>query len=133
MYGLIVRSFALFLALAFSAGSSIAGNLPTLSSSQSGVTVKVTPKNLKADFWEFNVVFDTHSQDLKDDLLKSAVLVDPSGTRLSPVEWKGAPPGGHHREGTLRFKPPAPAPNAFELRIARPGEREPRSFKWTLK
>ncbi|OGB25494.1 MAG: hypothetical protein A3I66_16060 [Burkholderiales bacterium RIFCSPLOWO2_02_FULL_57_36] len=133
MSGLIFRTFALCLALVFSIGASMAGNLPTLSNSQSGVTIKVTPKSLNAETWEFNVVFDTHSQELKDDLLKSAVLVDAAGTQISPIDWKGAPPGGHHREGVLRFNVPAPAPSAFELRFVRPGEQKPRSFKWTLK
>lgn len=131
MSGLILRTFAIYLVLALSVGASMAENFPTLSSSQSGVTIKVTPKILKGEAWEFDVVFDTHTQDLKDDLMKSAVLVDPAGVQIPPVEWKGAPPGGHHREGVLRFNAPAPAPAEFELRFVRPGEQKPRSFKWT--
>lgn len=132
MSGLIIRTFVICLALALSIGASVAGDFPTLSSSHSGVTIKVTPKSLKAEGWEFNVVFDTHTQELKDDLLKSAALVDPAGAQISPVEWKGAPPGGHHREGVLHFNAPMGAPTEFELRFTRPGEQQPRSFKWTL-
>jgi hypothetical protein len=71
------------------------------------VTIKVTPRSLAstADNWEFTIVFDTHSQDLSDDLLKSARLLDGVGGQQSPMAWEGAPPGGHHREGVLRFKP----------------------------
>lgn len=39
-----------------------------------GVAVKVTPKALSRAVWEF-VVFDTHAEDLKDDLQKTAKLV----------------------------------------------------------
>lgn len=133
MSGLIIRTLVICLALTLAIGATVAGNFPTLSSSQSGVTIKVTPKSLKADDWEFDVVFDTHTQELKDDLLTSAVLVDPAGAQISPVEWKGAPPGGHHREGVLRFNAPMGAPTEFELRFTRPGEQKPRSFRWTLK
>lgn len=132
MSGLIIRTLVICLALTLTIGATVAGNFPTLSSSQSGVTIKVTPKSLKADDWEFDVVFDTHTQELKDDLLTSAVLVDPAGAQISPVEWKGAPPGGHHREGVLRFNAPMGAPTEFELRFTRPGEQKPRSFKWAL-
>lgn len=47
----------------------------------SGVTVKVTAHNISADseVWSFAVVFDTHSQDLSDDPMSSAVLVSDEG------------------------------------------------------
>ncbi len=54
------------------------------------------------------------------------------GKRHAPVAWDGAGPGGHHREGVLRFKPASPRPQAVELRITRPGESAPRSFRWVL-
>ena len=97
--------------------------------------MKVTPKVLAPDAptWEFAVVLDTHSQDLADDLTKSAAIVAPGGARYSPVAWDGAPPGGHHREGVLRFQPVTPAPPAVELQIQRPGESAPRVFRWDLK
>ena len=104
-------------------------------SSAGGVTVTVTPQSLAADAksWDFKVVLDTHSQDLGDDLVKSTVLLDGTGSQHVPVAWDGSAPGGHHREGVLRFKPVTPQPAAIELRIARPGEPGPRSFRWQLK
>lgn len=81
----------------------------------------------------FEVAFDTHTQPLTDDLMKSGELIASSGTGAAPLDWQGDPPGGHHRKGVLRFKALQPAPGAIELHIRRPGENAPRSFRWTLK
>ena len=104
-------------------------------SSERGVTVAATPQDLSsnAKTWDFKIVLDTHSGDLSDDLLKTAVLLDGTGTQHVPVAWDGAAPGGHHREGVLRFMAVSPQPQAIELRIARPGESGPRSFRWQLR
>lgn len=106
----------------------------TQSSSDRGVTVKVTPKSIGSpdSRWEFGVVLDTHSADLSDDLTQSATLTTDDGRTLKPVSWVGAAPGGHHREGVLGFDVPAPRPSAIELSIARPGESAPRTFRWQL-
>lgn len=125
-----------FVAAALVAGSAVAaGELDTRRSSAAGVTVKVTPKDVApgSATWAFVVVLDTHSQDLSDDLVKTSALLDAQGVRYAPLAWEGAPPGGHHREGVLRFKGLGPAPGAFELQIRRTGEGAPRSFRWTLK
>ena len=104
-------------------------------SSAGGVTVVVTPQNLTAGAksWDFKIALDTHSADLNDDLVKSAVLLDETGGKYTPTGWDGAAPGGHHREGILRFKPVTPQPVAIELRISRSGEANPRSFRWQLR
>ena len=106
----------------------------TQSSSEQGVTVKVTAKSigLPGSQWEFAVVLDTHSADLSDDLAQSATLTTDDGRTFKPTRWLGAPPGGHHREGVLAFDVPAPRPGAIELRIERPGESVPRTFRWPL-
>lgn len=126
---------AVGLVLALLMATSAAAQLAPQKSTQSGVTVAVTPAELDASskVWAFKIVLDTHSQDLSDDLAKSAVLVDAQGRQSSPVAWEGAAPGGHHREGVLKFEAITPRPQAVELRIARPGEAEPRSFRWELK
>jgi hypothetical protein len=112
-----------------------AAELEPKTSSTAGVTVKVTPSAIAAGaaFWEFAVVLDTHSQTLDDDLLKSTVLLGRNGARHAPVSWEGAAPGGHHREGVLRFRALSPLPDAVELLVSRPGEEVPRVFRWTLK
>lgn len=121
----------LLVAAAFAA---TAAELATQKNSDRGVTVAVTPQNVSGDAttWDFKIVLDTHSQTLSDDLSKSSVLFDGAGTRHAPVAWDGAAPGGHHREGVLRFKPILPRPPAIELQITRTGEAAPRSFRWQL-
>ena len=100
-----------------------------------GVTIRVKPIELASDAktWAFEIVLDTHSQDLSDDLARVATLNGAGGAQHAPTAWEGDPPGGHHRKGVLRFAPIIPAPDAVELRIQRPGESAPRSFRWTLK
>jgi hypothetical protein len=133
MSRLILRNFVLLAAIAFWSGASSAQGLPPQTSNQSAVTVKVTPRNLQGAVWEFDVVFDTHSQELNDDLLKNAVLVGADDTQASPIAWQGDPPGGHHRKGVLRFNALKPVPSTVVLLISRPGEPKPRSLHWELK
>ena len=123
-----------FLFAAAAASPAAAAELTTQKSTDRGVTVDVTPQNLSAgaSTWDFKIVLDTHSADLSDDLVKSAVLLDGTGGKYTPTGWDGAGPSGHHREGILRFKPVTPQPVAIELKITRPGEASPRSFRWQL-
>ena len=104
------------------------------SSSERGVTVKVSAKSVgqPGSPSEFAVVLDTHSADLSDDLAQSATLTTDDGRTFKPTGWLGAPPGGHHREGVLVFDVPTPRPGVIELRIDRPGESAPRTFRWQL-
>jgi hypothetical protein len=107
----------------------------TRTSTSAGVTVKVTPKLVAADAaaWEFAVALDSHVQDLRDDLLRTMSLVDGAGSLQSPTAWEGPAPGGHHREGVLRFAAPRPLPPALVLHLRRTGEDAPRVFRWDLK
>ena len=114
-------------------GAMAAAALPAQSSSEAGVTVKVTPRNFTADAWEFDVVFDTHSQALTDDLEKTAGLVSDGRTSHAAVKWQGDPPGGHHRKGVLQFQAVSPMPASIELQVKRSGEAALRSFRWKLK
>ena len=104
-------------------------DLPPHKNAAAGVTVTVAPKNVAPDakVWEFQITLDTHSQELTDDLLRTAALGGEA-----PLEWSGAAPGGPHRAGGLRFRAIEPYPRAIELRIVRPGEPAPRSFRWQL-
>ena len=133
MHRLNSRTLALFAILAFTGGVLAAGKLAPQTSGQSGVTVKVTPRSLAGAEWEFEVVFDTHTQELKDDPLKTAVLVADGGKPSSPTGWQGDGPGGHHRKGVLRFKPTTASPASVELRLQRPAEAAPRVFRWQLR
>jgi len=126
---IVALATILFASLAEAASPALAAQ----SSSASSVTVKVTPRTLAGATWDFDVVFDTHSQALNDDIEKAAILVADGGAKQSPIKWQGDPPGGHHRSGTLQFKAVTPMPSAIELRITRQGEAKPRSFQWKLK
>lgn len=81
---------------------------------------------------DFEVVLETHTKALNDDLTKSSVLIA-DGKQYQPLGWEGTPQGGHHRKGRLRFKAIAPQPASVELQIRLVGEASPRSFKWPLK
>jgi hypothetical protein len=117
-----------------SAPSSAAAALAARSSDEAGVQVVVTPKALGQDVavWEFNVVMDTHTKPLTDDLAKVAVLVDGAGRRYVPVAWQGDPPGGHHRKGVLQFSAPAERPKSVELQINGVGGVATRTFRWEI-
>lgn len=124
-----------FLLAVSAAYPAVAAELGTQKSSERGVTVAVTAQDVSADAktWDFKIMLDTHSGDLSDDLLKTAVLLDGTGTQHAPVAWDGAAPGGHHREGVLKFKPVSPTPATIELQIKRAGESNLRTFRWQLK
>lgn len=97
-------------------------------SEAAGVKITVTPREQAGTNWTFTVVMDTHAGDLQDDMQKTAVLLV-DGAELRPVQWT-APSGGHHREGALSFSVPGAQRGPIELRISRPGEPEPRVFRW---
>jgi hypothetical protein len=101
-------------------------------SDERGVKVTVTPQALAQATWNFEVTLETHTQNLGDDLSRSASLVA-EGKQYSPLGWQGAAPGGHHRKGLLRFKAIVPQPGSIELQIRLAGDASPRSFKWVLK
>ncbi len=127
----VIVAFLIAVAVALPSAAAESGSQKT---TDSGVTVTVTPKNLsrEAATWDFFVVLDTHSQELSDDLLKSSMLLDGAGGRYAPIAWDGAAPGGHHREGVLRFKTPSLKPQSIELQIKRNSETAPRSFRWPI-
>ncbi|MDQ9171601.1 hypothetical protein Q8A64_14395 [Oxalobacteraceae bacterium R-40] len=128
----LIRLLVLLTAFTCSFAANSAAPLPAQSSSESGVTIKATPKNLQGSIWEFELVLDTHSQDLSDDLVKNVTLLKSDGSQVRPVGWQGDPPGGHHRKGVLRFDAITPVPAILEMRITRPGEAKPRTYRWTL-
>lgn len=107
--------------------------LATQTSNQAGVKVTVAPRGFanEARTWDFEITLETHTQTLGDDLTKSAVLLA-NGKPYLPVGWEGAPPGGHHRKGILRFRAITPRPSSVELQIRRSGEAKPRNFQWEL-
>lgn len=105
------------------------------SNRDAGVTVRAKPRDVSAGATAltFEIVLDTHSTDLSDDLMSTASLAGPGGAAQRATGWEGDPPGGHHRKGLLRFVPLKPRPDVLVLTIMRPGESKPRTFQWPIK
>ncbi|MEK7219169.1 MAG: hypothetical protein AAB687_00650 [Patescibacteria group bacterium] len=100
---------------------------------QASVTVIVTPSDVSSQSkeWKFDVVMDTHSVELDQDMVKVAVLVDDNGKKYKPLRWEGGEAGGHHREGVLIFTPIIPYPQDIKL-IIRDITNIQRSFSWII-
>ncbi len=100
---------------------------------QASVTVTITPLDFSPGLkeWKFDIVMDTHSIELDQDLMKSVVLIDSRGREYPPINWEG-PTGGHHREGTLTFNAAEPVPSAIEIKVKDIAGISERSFKWSL-
>ncbi len=105
----------------------------SLTDAQGEVTVEATPKNIGegTKSWEFEVVMDTHSVELNNDMVAASELVV-NGSVYKPVLWEGDPAGGHHRAGTIRFSSIAPLPKSITLVIREVGGVSGRKFQWPL-
>ncbi len=57
------------------------------------VTATLQKIQNEARTWDFEVVLETHTKTLNDDLAKSSVLIA-DGKQYLPLGWEGAPPGG---------------------------------------
>src|SRR3990167_2942108 len=108
--------------------------LPQINS-EGEVTVKVSPKDLSqsATSWDFEVLLDTHTGNLDQELTGNSVLIDDNGNQFNPISWEGDPPQGHHRQGILKFAPITPKPKSIELKIGKVGDVSERSFNWELR
>ncbi len=100
---------------------------------QASVTVAVAPIDISSQSkeWKFDIVMDTHSVELDQDMTESTVLISDQGKEYKPISWEG-PSGGHHREGVLVFNPIEPAPKYIELKIKNVGGVTERLFKWNI-
>jgi hypothetical protein len=100
-------------------------------SDDDGATISVLPEivSAKNSEWVFEIVMDTHSIELDNDLLASVTLTA-GGAEYLPLRWEGDPPGGHHRSGKLTFKAVDPYPQDLTMTIS--GIGAPRTFTWQL-
>ena len=114
--------------------NSYAAQITPQISNERGIKVTTALQAIPADAktWDFEVTLETHSQPLSDDLARSSTLIV-EGKQYQPLAWDGAPPGGHHRKGLLRFRAVVPQPRSMELQIRLAGDKSPRSFKWLIK
>ena len=93
------------------------------------VTVKLELRQLDADGAVFKIIFDTHEVELDQDMVRQTRLVV-GETPWPAVAWSGDGPGGHHREGELRFTAAGPAAGVATLSID--GLPEPASATWNV-
>src|SRR3989338_3825017 len=95
--------------------------LETKESSAGSVSVAVMPRSLEESSatWDFEIKLNTHSEELSEDLVIVSELVDDQGRVHKPISWEGDPPGGHHRQGVLKFKPILPRPKSIELKMSK--------------
>lgn len=109
-------------------------SLTTQKNSEGSVTVKITPENISKDkkTWQFQVILDTHTGSLDENLTKSAELTDEKRNKLLPLSWDGDPPGGHHREGVLTFPAFQERPQSVTLILRAVGGISERKFSWNV-
>ncbi|MFH0804004.1 MAG: hypothetical protein V1896_00150 [Candidatus Zambryskibacteria bacterium] len=105
----------------------------TRTDGRENVTVTVAPLDLSAESteWKFDVVMNTHSVELDQDMVEATILINNPGKEYKPLRWEGADPGGHHREGVLVFAPIKPYPQHLSLIIKGIGGID-RPFTWIL-
>lgn len=106
---------------------------PPQTNSEGSVEVTVTPSNLDptAETWTFSVSLNTHSVELVDDLSQQAFLVTTGGGEEPALSWTGDPPGGHHRQGTLKFKKTRTRPKDIVLLLKNVNGIAERRFVWS--
>jgi hypothetical protein len=97
-------------------GDTATSGLPARVVQAGAVEVTMTPLTLDESGAVFEIALDTHSVELDLDMAASAQL-QINGSTGDGASWDGQGPGGHHREGTLRFTTPVPPGADVELRI----------------
>ena len=102
-------------------------------SDENMVRVDVKPVQLAAGKPAiFEVRLNTHSVNLNDDMAEACLLQDNLGKVYKVTNWKGSPPGGHHRRGTLEFPELEGTPQSIKLIIKGVSGVPERSFEWKL-
>lgn len=133
-YSLLVLSIIIILAsyyiISNSEYSSLinANELPfqTLTSNENNVEFQVTPSSPS----EFQTAINTHSVELDFDLTQISALYDDAGNTYKPLKWEGSEPGGHHRNGILKF--PSIDKNAKSIKLVIIDSTK-REFSWNLR
>jgi hypothetical protein len=69
--------------------------------SSGDIDVVVQPEQLDDRGATFTITLDTHATELTADLTQASLVID--DTTWQVAGWNGDEPGGHHREGQLRF------------------------------
>lgn len=101
--------------------------------SRGGLTVVVEGVLRLGEPLELKVSLDTHTGSLDFDLTKLATLEDSLGGRYFPTEWRGSPPEGHHRSGSLLFPPLQGKPEWLRLTLRNLYGVPQRTFTWQIR
>ena len=105
-----------------------------ISNRKNSVNVDVVPVQLAFGRQvKFNVRMSTHSVDLGQDMVAVSLLKDSNGHVYQTENWKGSPPGGHHRSGTLEFSAIKGSPDSVTLVIRNIANVPERVFIWKVK
>ena len=105
-----------------------------ISSRKNSVNVDVEPVQLAfGQQVKFNVRMSTHSVELGQDMVAVSLLKDSNGQVYRTEDWKGSPPGGHHRSGTLEFPAIKGNPGSVTLIIKNIASVPQRVFTWNVK
>ncbi|MDO9066383.1 MAG: hypothetical protein Q7U96_04795, partial [Chloroflexota bacterium] len=106
---------------------------PLVAQSVSGGGVVVTVKPLTLAPGQpaaFDIAMNSHSVEIVEDMLAATVLRDGAGGQLPAIAWDGPGPGGHHREGVIRFAPLTGDPGEVVLIIRGVANVPEREFRW---
>lgn len=104
------------------------GRLETRTVSAGEVDVKIEPRRLDRSGAAFKITLDTHAVELSADLTLARLEV--GGTNWPVIGWSGDGPGGHHREGELRFDAAGPVGGTATLTV--PQLPAPVEASWEL-
>ena len=103
------------------------------SNNQNGVRVQITPIVLSPNKTaQFQLRLNTHSVELGQDLTVVAELRDDQDRTYKALQWKGSPPGGHHRSGKLTFEALHTTVREVTLIIREVGGVDQRVFSWKI-
>jgi hypothetical protein len=98
-----------------------------------GLTVSAKPKPVQAGrTTDIGLRLGVHEGSIDFDPAAVAVLADDLGNRYR-ARWTGDPPGGHEREGVLRFPALKGEPRRLTLTIKDAWGVPERTFTWTLR
>ena len=105
----------------------------TKSNRQNSVRVDVRPIQLfPGKPARFEVRMNAHAGDLDQDIVAVSTLTDDQGRNYRPTNWKGSPPGGHHRKGVLEFPVLDGTPVSIILVIREIANVPERIYEWTV-
>lgn len=108
-------------------------NITSQISEGGNVSIEVTPKVLEIGKTpEFELAFNTHSEDLSFDVSKVTKLIDDKNISYQNPLWKGSPPGGHHRSGVLSFPLPLSKTKYVYLVIENVAGVKEKKLRWNL-